>query len=189
MHLILGINHLKKKNLKVAFTGPESSGKSSVSQAVAEHFDAQLFPEYAREYLTERSGKYDFSDIAKIGIEQEKRRNKLTEKGLKIYDTEALVLYIWSTFKYKQCAKEVLDLLEQQDYQIYFLCSPKDIPWEEDPLREHPNERAELFEIYLQKLQEMKVNYVILEGTLQERVKKSVELIEDLLLSKGGFCF
>lgn len=175
--------------MKFVFTGPESSGKTSISKAVAENFEAQWFPEFAREYLTKRQGSYDFDDIAKIGIKQEETRRLKEKAGIKIYDTEAIVLYIWSTFKYGKCSEKVEALMENQQFEHYFLCNPKDIPWEEDPLREHPQQREELFELYLSQLEKLKVDFTILEGPLENRVEKAMNIIEEITLAKGGFCF
>lgn len=174
--------------MKITFTGPESSGKTSISKAVAAHFDAQWFPEHARKYLMERDGEYDFEDIEQIAIEQEKNRNSMEKSGIKIYDTEATVLYIWSIFKYKKAAPKVKSLMEEQRFMHFFLCSPEGISWEEDPLRESPNHRAELFELYLEELHKQKVDFTILEGSFEERKGKAIEIIEEISLAKGGFC-
>lgn len=174
--------------MKITFTGPESSGKSTVSKAVADHFDAQWFPEHAREYLLKKNGKYEFGHIEQIAINQEMIRNAEEKSGLKIYDTENIVLYIWSTFKYKKCAESIITLMENQLFTHYFLCSPKGIPWEEDPLRESPNQREELFELYLKELKKQNVDFTILEGDFEERKEKAILIIEEISLSKGGFC-
>jgi nicotinamide riboside kinase len=59
---------------------------------------------------------------------------------------------------------------------MLFLCKP-DFPWEEDPLREHPEARTELFELYLQDLNVRQVPYRILEGSLEERKLQILRLI------------
>ncbi len=166
--------------MKIAFTGPESSGKTSISQAVATKLDAQWFPEYAREYLIERENQYDFEDIAKIALLQEENRTARSKEGLKIYDTEGLVLFVWSVFKYQKCSPEVENILYNQSFEHYFICSPKGVPWEYDPLREHPSQREELMEAYLHKMDEMQLPYTILEGTLKERTDLAVEIIRKL---------
>lgn len=163
--------------MKIAFTGPESSGKTSLSKAIAQYFDAQWFAEYARAYLIERDGKYVFDDIEKIGAAQEKMRQENNQSGIKIYDTEAIVLYIWSIFKYQKYAPKIKHLMENQNFDHYFLCSPKDIPWEEDPLREHPNQREELFDLYLKELKKQKVNFTILEGDFEKRMQQAIAVI------------
>jgi len=42
---------MRESDLKIAFTGPESSGKTTLANWVAESFALKLSPEYAREYL------------------------------------------------------------------------------------------------------------------------------------------
>lgn len=175
--------------MKIAFTGPESSGKTSVSQAVAKHFDTLWFPEYAREYLMEREGKYQVEDITKIALKQDKLRKEQEERGLKIYDTENIVLYIWTLYKYNTCSQEIEDLTYNQQFSHYFLCSPDGIPWEDDPLREHPNQREELFQLYENELINRRLDYTVLSGSFEERVEKAIEIIEEITLSQGGFCF
>lgn len=174
--------------MKITFTGPESSGKTSLSKAIAEHFDAQWFAEHARAYLMEREGKYSFNDIEQIGVEQQEIREANEQAGIKIYDTENTVLYIWSVFKYEKCAPKVKLLMDEQRFSHYFLCSPEGIPWEEDPLRESPNERAELFDLYLAELRKQNVDFTVLKGSFEERKQKSINIIEEISLSKGGFC-
>jgi len=174
--------------LKIAFTGPESSGKTSLSKAIAEHFDAQWFPEYAREYLLKLKKGYVFDDIEKIGVEQYQMREADEKPGIKIYDTENTVLYIWSIFKYKMVAPKIQKLMDEQHFSHYFLCSPEGIPWEEDPLRESPNERTELFDLYLAELKKENVEFTILKGDFEKRLEKAISIIEDISLSKGGFC-
>ena len=43
-----------KQALKIAFTGPESSGKSTLSSWLSAEIKLPLIEEYAREYLTEK---------------------------------------------------------------------------------------------------------------------------------------
>jgi nicotinamide riboside kinase len=56
------------------------------------------------------------------------------------------------------------------------LCKP-DFPWEEDPLREHPEARNELFELYVQDLNARQLPYHILAGSLDERKSQLLRLI------------
>ena len=39
--------------LKIALVGPESTGKSTLTVALAEFYGAAFVPEYAREYINE----------------------------------------------------------------------------------------------------------------------------------------
>lgn len=168
--------------MKIYFTGPESSGKSSVSKAVAEKIQAHWYPEFARRYLLERKGKYDFDDIAIIARLQHQERLKFaTSKSFQIYDTGDLVLYIWSMFKYQKCESEIIESLQNQQDNYFFLCSPEGISWEDDPLREHPFQREELFRLFQNELEQRCLDYTILMGSEEERIHQVIERLENLL--------
>ena len=64
------INRIKK----IVVIGPESSGKTTLCEKLANHYNAQWVREFARQYLTERKGAYlleDLDQIAKGQIQQE----------------------------------------------------------------------------------------------------------------------
>lgn len=165
--------------MKFAFTGPESSGKTTLSKAIAEKIQANYYPEFSREYLNKRNGTYTKKDLDEIALGQFEFINQIDKKN-QVYDTEMLVIQIWSEFKYHSCSELILNLVQQQQIDHYFLCSP-DIPYEEDPLRECPEQRDELFDIYLNKLTTYKVPFSIIKGTPSERIEKTLEIILNLL--------
>lgn len=43
--------------IRVAFVGPESTGKTTLSQKLAEHFQTEWVPEYMRTYLQKKMGR------------------------------------------------------------------------------------------------------------------------------------
>jgi len=165
--------------MKFAFTGPESSGKTTLSKAIAEKIQANYYPEFSREYLNKRNGTYTKKDLDKIALGQFEFITQIDKKN-QVYDTEMLVIQIWSEFKYHSCSELILNLVQQQQIDHYFLCSP-DIPYEEDPLRECPEQRDELFDIYLNKLTTYNVPFSIIKGTPSERIEKTLEIILNLL--------
>ena len=63
----------------------------------------------------------------------------------------------------------------------YFLCTPKGIEWEDDPLRENPHDRDRLFKIYEKELKFYEKKYSILRGSENERFDKAVTKINRLL--------
>ena len=81
----------KLKNIKIALTGPESSGKTTMAKWISEHFSYQMIEEYAREFLSENHN-YGKDDLNTIAIEQFKKN--CAEPPL-VVDTEMLVMKIW----------------------------------------------------------------------------------------------
>ena len=51
------------------------------------------------------------------------------------------------------------------------MCDYK-IPWEADSLRENPDNRDELFELYVTKIEEYELCYSLVEGEPQERLQQ-----------------
>jgi nicotinamide riboside kinase len=84
------------------------------------------------------------------------------------------VIKIWSEYRYNSCSEFIEKAYEEQQFDHYFLCKP-DIPWEFDPLRENPDNRDELFELYHNELLGMNRSFTILEGSIEERLKTCKE--------------
>ena len=166
---------------KIAITGPESTGKSTLSEKLAHHYKTDFVPEYSRSYLENFVGQYTENDVVEIAkgqhnliIEEEKKSSKIL-----IADTEIVVCKIWVEYVFKHSNKVIDEILKQQDFDLYLLCDI-DLPWVYDPLRENPDidERKELFEIYRNTLEQMKVPFEIVSGDDEVRVNNAIKVIE-----------
>jgi len=51
---------------KIVIIGPESTGKTTLSEELAKHFNTISCPEYAREYLSQNGINYNYYDLLKI---------------------------------------------------------------------------------------------------------------------------
>jgi NadR type nicotinamide-nucleotide adenylyltransferase len=175
----------KKKIKKIAVTGPESTGKSALAQLLADHYLTVWVPEFARVYLLQQDRPYNYSDILKIARGQRKSERALAKIARKIMfsDTELLVTKIWCDVKYGVCHQWILDGIEMQSYDLYLLCDV-DLPWEPDPLREHPDSRKYLFDLYRKELDERKLNYRVVSGLDDARFKNALGFVEEILKSE-----
>jgi nicotinamide riboside kinase len=153
----------------LVFTGPESSGKSTLASWLANSHDLPLVNEYAREYLTTLSRKYILSDLDKIAKGQQFLEH-LGQNKIIICDTDLLTLYIWKLEVFGLCDLHMAETISSYKNRFYLLCKP-DIPWEEDPLRENPLDRNRLFDVYQEHLSFFDLDYLIIEGDLQTRHK------------------
>ena len=163
------------KQIKIAITGPESSGKTTLSKALKKHYkESVLIPEFAREYLHTINRKYQYSDL--LNIAKGQKKTELTEKNnnqIIISDTTLQVIKIWSLEKYKKCDPWILS--NEGSYTHYLLCKP-DFAWEPDPLREAPFDRERLFNVYLKDL--YKKPYTIISGRPKYRLATSKKIID-----------
>jgi len=165
---------------KIAITGPESTGKSMLAEQLARHYQTIWVPEYAREYLELLGKPYEEKDILFIAQGQlAAEESKLIHAGnFLICDTELLVTKIWSEVKYGRCNPWILDAIETHPYDLYLLCDV-DLPWEYDPLREHPEQRQYLFDLYYNELKNRNFPFEVVRGTGPDRLKNALSIIEN----------
>jgi nicotinamide riboside kinase len=157
--------------IQVSFTGPECSGKSTMALAISEHHHCILLEEYARTYLSSNNTGYEMKDILSIFREHQLRHIKAIDKkpNLIVMDTDLLVLKIWAKYKFSFCPKPIEEAWGRLSIDHYFLCAP-DIPWIYDPLRENPDNRQELFDLYESELIRLNRPYTILKGDYFDRL-------------------
>lgn len=157
----------------IVITGPESTGKSSLSLQLSEHFQCPLVPEIAREYLSQRSGNYCETDLhAMAQLQIDKQLETTRSSKLVVCDTDLLTFIIWWEFKYGSCPQPWVDLWKRNLPDLYLLMDI-DLPWEDDPLREHPHLRSELLYSYQEKLASQNVPTVLISGTGIERLERA----------------
>jgi NadR type nicotinamide-nucleotide adenylyltransferase len=168
--------------LKIAITGPESTGKSILAEQLAGHYHTAWVTEYAREYLDRLKRSYIQEDILQIAKGQLRDEKKMegVAKELLFCDTELIVTKIWSEVKYKTCDPWILKMIENHLYDLYLLCNI-DLPWEEDPLREHPHMRETLFNLYFDELMERQFPFDVISGIGEERLKNAIQSVERMI--------
>ncbi|SIQ55218.1 AAA family ATPase [Pontibacter lucknowensis] len=168
--------------LKVAITGPESTGKSTLSQQLASHYNAVWVPEYARTYIDELNRPYTLEDLEVIARGQmalEKAASAQTT-GLLFADTDLLVIKIWSEHAFGRCPDWVSQKLKEQDYNLYLLMGV-DLPWEPDPQREHPHLRQYFYDWYKRELEALQAPFVEISGQHEDRLAQARLHVDALL--------
>jgi nicotinamide riboside kinase len=163
----------------IVFTGPESSGKTTIANEIASLFDFPLVDEYARSYLANLDRKYQNEDLSHIAMGQENLESLYHHHPRIICDTDLLTLYIWRL--------EVFNIIDDDWAQklsnvypterLYLLCSP-DIPWQYDELRENPDDRDRLFTLYKETMTSFGMNFVVLNGNHGERMAIVRKMLE-----------
>lgn len=158
--------------MNYVFTGPESSGKTTLAKLVAKEKNGIYVPEVARDYLKEIGIAYTQNDLLEIAKQQYQLQEKAKSETTKslFFDTDLLTIKIWSEVKYGSCDSWILDRLYSNSNSFYILCKP-DFPWESDPLRENPNDRDDLFKLYEKELETFNFPYQIAAGTLEDRIQ------------------
>ncbi|MEI6348759.1 MAG: ATP-binding protein [Bacteroidota bacterium] len=161
---------------RIAITGPESTGKTWLTESLATYFNTTRVLEFAREYINKLSRPYTYDDIeiiAKQQLQQEEAFAAIATNFLFI-DTDFFVTKIWSEYVYHKCSPWIIDQLENHNYDLHLLCNI-DLPWEYDPQREHPNNRIELFDLYHSELTKSGKPFIIISGKDETRLQCALD--------------
>ncbi len=173
--------------LKVVLFGPESTGKTTLSERLARHYNTVWVPEYAREYLQNKWNNErktcEPEDLLPIAEGQMQLENDLTKKATEILicDTDLLETKVYSEAYYVGDCDPILEKYAIENTYDLYLLTYIDIPWEADDLRDKPNEREEMFEYFRATLEKYNRNFITLKGNKKERLKLAVEHIDNLL--------
>jgi nicotinamide riboside kinase len=167
--------------IKIAVTGPESTGKSSICEAYGEKHNALVVPEFARTWLGSKPNyHYTFEDVEWMAQEQFRLQTEAQQSGSKLilFDTDLLVYRVWMDVVFGNCPKWIAEESERNAFDFTFLMDI-DLVWKDDPLREHPHLREELFFRYLNVLENSKRPFGIVSGTAKERYENSITLLKN----------
>lgn len=166
---------------KIVVIGPESTGKSTLSEALAAELKTLWVPEYARGYLITLNRSYEQHDLLTMAKGQLDAEDTLASDANQflICDTDLHVIKVWSEAKYGYCDKWILEQIAARKYDLYLL-TDIDMAWQDDPLREHPlpEERKYFYNIYHDIVQNNPANWVGVSGTPEQRLKKAMAAIQ-----------
>ena len=181
---------------KIVIIGPESTGKSTLCEQLAQHYETAWCPEFAREYLLTNGTNYEFDDLLTIAKGQlaledeytlalENQSQDFLESGghLPLFiDTDMYVMKVWCEFVFNKCHRFVLDQIVERRYDLYLLCNI-DLPWVKDELREYPDlhTRQKLYTIYKDLMINQSVPWVDISGSYEQRLQKAITVVDALL--------
>ena len=185
----------QKPLIKIAVIGPESTGKSTLCELLAQHYDTQWCPEFAREYLLTHGTDYTYDDLlyiakGQLAMEDEYIQSTIDSRQstvnagsqLLFVDTEMYVMKVWCEFVFGNCHRWILDKIIERKYDLYLLCNT-DLPWVKDELREYPDleTRDKLYHIYKDIMINQSTPWVDITGNYDERTQKAIKAIDRLM--------
>lgn len=178
-------NNIESSLLRIAIVGPESTGKSTISEQLANHYQTVWVPEFARNYCAKLTAPCTWEDEINMFRGQLELEAELALKANKILicDTTIITVKIWSDHIFGSSPQEVLDKLPHHPYDLYLLMDI-DLPWEEDPLRDFPDLREHFLGVWHAELKSLNANYTLISGSDQSRLHNAIKSIDSFLLLK-----
>ena len=176
--------------IKVVLFGPESTGKTTMSELLAKHYDTVWVAEYAREYLQDKWNNErktcEDADLIPIARGQIALENELALKAdrILICDTDLLETKVYSEEYYGGLVHPNLDKYALKNQYDLYLLTNIDTPWEADDLRDRPDQRQEMFQAFENTLIKYKRPFIQLDGSIKERMKLATAAIDKLLLNR-----
>ncbi|MBK0380235.1 AAA family ATPase [Mucilaginibacter segetis] len=170
---------------KIAIVGPESTGKSTMSAYLAEHYRTVWVPEFARAYCEGLTDTPTWQDEINMFNGQLALEYELLPKANKILicDTTFITVKIWSEYTFGKAPQEVLDELPKHTYDFYLLLNI-DLPWEHDPLRDFPHMREHFMDVWYKELRELNARYELISGNGPERYANAISAIDKFLATQ-----
>jgi len=176
---------------KVVIIGPESTGKSTLCEQLAAHYNTQWVKEYAREYLLTNGREYGFDTLLEIAKGQIAGEEGAVGSGLwasklptgnwplVFIDTDMYVMKVWCEYVFEKCHHWILNQIVERKYDLYLLCNV-DLPWVKDELREYPDleSRKKLYHHYKDILVNQHVPWVEISGSYEERLQIAIAATE-----------
>lgn len=197
----------QKPLIKVVVIGPESTGKSTLCELLAQHYNTQWCPEFAREFLLTHGMDYTYDDLlyiakGQLAMEDEYESSMgngqwaikneqvsdihspltIHHSSLLFIDTDMYVMKVWCEFVFGKCHDWILEQIKKRKYDLYLLCNI-DLPWVKDELREYPDPapREKLYTIYKDIMINQSTPWVDISGDYDERLQKAIIAVDQLL--------
>jgi NadR type nicotinamide-nucleotide adenylyltransferase len=159
---------------RVAILGAESSGKSTLAAALAARYQTLWVPEYLREFVDTSARvphEEDQYGIARMQMEREDAAARQASRFL-FCDTTPMMTALYSRWYWNRVDAGLSKLEQRHDYAHTIVTVP-DGPWEADGLQRESDEvRQTIHQQVLQMLDERGIGYLLVAGTLDERIEQ-----------------
>lgn len=162
---------------RVAILGGESSGKTTLAQALAERHETLWASEYGRELWALRGGQLDPADHLLIAERQIAREEELAGRAHRLLfcDTTPLTTLFYAQHAFGRAEDRLVELATRS-YDLTVLCAP-DFPFVQDGTRLDPTLRERQHAWYLRELANRGIAFTLVAGPVEGRVEAIGEML------------
>ncbi len=167
---------------RVTLLGGESTGKTTLAAALAQHLGTLWVPEYGRELWELRGGDLRFDDLLAIAREQIAREEGACDDatGWLVCDTSPLVTMFYSEAMFARVDPELCSLAERS-YDATIVCAA-DFAFVQDGTRQDDAFRDRQNDWYRDQLDRAGIPHAIVQGSPLARVEAAVAHLGSALL-------
>jgi HTH-type transcriptional regulator, transcriptional repressor of NAD biosynthesis genes len=174
---------------RICLVGAESTGKTTLSQQLAEHYQTIWVPEYGREYteqrsITEHGFQWTSGEFSHIAQKQCEIENEAARRANKILfcDTDAFATAIWHRRYLGERSIEVEKIATNHRVPDLYFLTDVNTPFEQDGTRDGEAIREWMHETFVQELTTQNRRFIFIDGSPNERFEKAKRAIEALFL-------
>lgn len=153
---------------RLCLLGGESTGKSTLSKALAAALDTEFIAEFGREYWEEKRGLLEYEDLLHIAREQVRREELAHPNRYLVCDTSPLTTLFYTLDQFGVAPQELYDLAERA-YSLVILCGDE-FPFVQDGTRQGVNFRTRQQAWYEAELSRRGIPFLRVYGSLSERI-------------------
>jgi HTH-type transcriptional regulator, transcriptional repressor of NAD biosynthesis genes len=171
---------------RVAITGSESTGKTTLARRLAEHYGTIWTPEFGRVYLDRKAAALDASDVEPIARGQmatEEEGARASPRDLLILDTDLLSTDVYASHYYGMSPAWLREAVRTRSADLYLLADI-DVPWVPDPQRDRPHMREHMHELFRATVEGTGKPFVVLQGDWDARFRQAVEAIDSFMQAR-----
>ncbi|WP_232077287.1 AAA family ATPase [Mycolicibacterium aichiense] len=186
---------------RVVVVGAESTGTTTLSRMLAEHYGTQYVEEYGREYTALKWASepsmdlvdlvWTAADFDVIGVEQTRREEgaaAASSSPMLICDTDAFATAIWERRYLGAAARTGQPWTQVPPRAVYLVTDHEGVPWQDDGMREGDLQiREAMTAWFIEALTSAGHSWVLLTGSLSERLDIAIRTIDALVELRARF--
>lgn len=178
--------------LRIVLIGAESTGKTTLCQALAGHYDTVWVAEYGREHWENKiaaqntppgeTPAWTDNEFIHIAEEQQRRENEAAARASRVLicDTNAFATATWFERYAGRRHPEVDAIGARDQVDLYLIASP-DVPFVQDGVRDGEKIREWMHARFLELIGASGAPHMLITGAWETRLPQAILAIDALL--------